>query len=139
MGQEASTFTIGAFAASAGVGVETIRFYQRKGLLAQPSRADGAIRRYGPADVQRLLFIRSAKALGFRLDEIGELLRLEDGTHCGQARSIAEVKLADIREKLVDLSRMEAALSGLVQACDVAKGPVSCPLISSLHGINSDP
>lgn len=124
---------IGQFGAMTGVSVETIRFYQRKGLLPQPPRQAGSIRRYGIADIERLRFIRSAQSLGFSLDEISELLRLEDGAHCQEASSLAEEKLEQVRAKLSDLSRIEAALSGLVQACRVSRGKVACPLIASLH------
>lgn len=72
--------TIGVFAKAAGVNVETIRFYQRKGLLLEPDKPYGSIRRYGEADVTRVRFVKSAQRLGFSLDEIAELLRLEDGT-----------------------------------------------------------
>lgn len=125
--------TIGVFAKAAGVNVETIRFYQRKGLLPEPDKPYGSIRRYGDADVTRVRFVKSAQRLGFSLDEIAELLRLDDGTHCDEASSLAERKLKDVREKLKDLVRMEAALSGLVCACHAAKGDVSCPLIASLQ------
>ncbi len=125
--------TISAFAKAAGVGVEAIRFYQRKGLLAEPARPRGGIRRYGEADVRRLQFVKTAQRLGFSLDEIGELLRLEDGTHCAEARALAEHKLKDVRGKLADLARMETALSGLVRACRARKANVSCPLIASLQ------
>ena len=133
MEQHDGRLTIAEFAASAGVGVETIRFYQRRGLLPSPPRRDGAIRRYGAADVQRLRFIRSAQSLGFSLDQVAELLRLEDGAHCKEASSIAEAKLTDIRIKLAELSRMEVALTALVQACHVRRGKVSCPLIEAFH------
>jgi MerR family mercuric resistance operon transcriptional regulator len=126
--------TIGAFAKAAGVNVETIRFYQRKGLLSEPDKPYGGIRRYGESAVKRLRFVKSAQRLGFSLDEIAELLRLEDGTHCAEASSLAEHKLKDVREKLADLARMEAVLSGLVRACHTRKGDVSCPLIASLQG-----
>lgn len=125
--------TIGAFAKAAGVNVETIRFYQRKGLLLEPDKPYGGIRRYGEADVARVRFVKSAQRLGFSLDEIGDLLRLEDGTHCDEASHLAEHKLKDVRDKLADLARMEAALSALVGACHARKGNVSCPLIASLQ------
>lgn len=125
--------TIGAFAKVAGVHVETIRFYQRKGLLPEPDRLYGSIRRYDVTDVARARFVKSAQRLGFSLDEIGELLRLEDGTHCAEASKLAEQKLKDVREKLVDLTRMEATLSELVCACHATKGNISCPLIASLQ------
>lgn len=125
--------TIGEFGALAGINVETIRFYQRKTLLAEPPRQAGSIRRYGAADVARLRFIKSAQSLGFSLDEVGELLKLEDGAHCKQASSLAEVKLVEIRRKLAELARMEVVLSGLVKACRVGRGKVACPLIASFH------
>ena len=126
-------FTIGAFAKAASVNVETIRFYQRKGLLLEPDKPYGSIRRYGEADVTRVRFVKSAQRLGFSLDEVAELLQLEDGTHCEEASSMAEHKLRDVREKLADLTRMEAVLSQLVCACHARKGSVSCPLITSLQ------
>lgn len=129
--------TIGAFAKSSGVNVETIRFYQRRGLLPEPDKPYGGIRRYSETDVARVLFVKSAQRLGFSLDEIAELLRLEDGTHCDEASSLAEHKLKDVREKLADLRHMEAALSGLVRACHARKGNVSCPLIASLQAANA--
>lgn len=125
--------SIGAFAQAAGVHVETIRFYQRKGLLPQPDRPLGGIRRYGDADVARVRFVKSAQQLGFSLDEVAELLQLHDGTQCTQARTLAEHKLIDIRQKLADLTRMESALTGLVAQCCCTTGPVACPLISALQ------
>lgn len=133
MEHDLNNLTIGALATTACVNVETIRFYQRKGLLAEPDRPYGSIRRYGEADVSRVKFVKSAQRLGFSLDEIAELLRLEDGTHCGEARVLAERKLLDVREKLNDLNRMESALAKLVANCRAARGTVSCPLISALH------
>ncbi len=126
--------TIGAFAKAAGVNVETIRFYQRKGLLPEPDKPYGGIRRYGRAEVARLRFVKSAQRLGFSLDEIAELLRLDDGAHCEEASRLAEQKLLDVREKLADLTRMEAVLSELVHACHARKGNISCPIIASLQG-----
>ncbi|TCT07053.1 Hg(II)-responsive transcriptional regulator [Paralcaligenes ureilyticus] len=126
--------TIGTFAKAAGVNVETIRFYQRKGLLPEPDKPYGSIRRYGTVDVTRVRFVKSAQRLGFSLDEIAELLKLDDGAHCDEASLLAEHKLQDVREKMVDLSRMETVLSELVHACHARKGNVSCPLIASLQG-----
>lgn len=125
---------IGAFAAAAGVKVETIRFYQRQGLLPQPTRAHGTIRRYGSADVARVKFVKSAQRLGFSLDEIAGLLALDDGTHCTEARRVAEQKLADVRAKLDDLRRIESVLAELVTRCHAGRGTISCPLIAALHG-----
>jgi len=125
--------TIGIFAKAAGVNVETIRFYQQKGLLPKPDRLYGSIRRYGAADVARVKFVKSAQRLGFSLDEIGELLKLEDGMHCTEAREIAERKLADVKRRLADLQRIEVALNGLVERCAANRGKVMCPLIGSLQ------
>jgi MerR family mercuric resistance operon transcriptional regulator len=134
MENNGGNLTIGVFAKTAGVNVETIRFYQRKGLLPEPDKPHGSIRRYGEADVTRVRFVKSAQRLGFSLGEISELLRLEDGTHCEEARSLAEHKLKDVHEKMADLARMEAVLSELVYACHEQKGNVTCPLIASLQG-----
>ena len=125
--------TIGAFALVASVNVETIRFYQRKGLLLAPDKPYGSIRRYGVADVNRVRFVKSAQRLGFSLDEIAELLRLQDGTHCDEASRLAEHKLKDVRAKLSDLARMETALSQLVCDCHASQADVSCPLIAALQ------
>ncbi|MCS1061726.1 MerR family DNA-binding protein, partial [Escherichia coli] len=105
--------TIGVFAKAAGVNVETIRFYQRKGLLREPDKPYGSIRRYGEADVVRVKFVKSAQRLGFSLDEIAELLRLDDGSKFEEASSVAEHKRKDVREKMADLARMETVLSEL--------------------------
>lgn len=133
MDRNLQNLTIGAFAQASGVNVETIRFYQRKGLLPEPDRPHGSIRRYGEADVRRLVFIKSAQRLGFSLDEIGELLQLQDGTHCQEAKVLAEHKLEDVREKLADLLQLEAALTELVSACRARRGSISCPLIAALQ------
>ena len=128
------TMTIGGLAKATGVHVETIRYYQRRGLLVEPERPYGGIRRYGTTDRERLTFVKAAQRLGFSLNEIVELLRLEDGTHCGEASTLAEHKLRDVREKLADLQRIEQTLTELVQACHERQGSISCPLIASLHG-----
>lgn len=125
--------TIGAFAKAAGVNVETIRFYQHKGLLPTPDRPYGSIRRYGEADVARVKFVKAAQRLGFSLDEIGQLLRLEDGANCNEAAELAALRLGDVRDKLADLTRIEAVLSTLVSECHAHEGNVSCPLIAALH------
>ena len=127
------TFTISKLAQAAGVNVETIRFYQRRGLLAEPAKPLVGIRRYGEAEVARMLFIKSAQRIGFTLDEIAQLLQLDDGTQCKEARTIAEHKLADVRKRLQDLQRIEAALTQLVDRCASRRGQVSCPLIAALQ------
>lgn len=128
------SLTIGAFAKEAGVNVETIRFYQRAGLLPEPRKPPGGIRRYGPTDVARLRFVKSAQRLGFSLEEIRGLLRLEDGTHCEDARLLSEKKLAEVRAKLSALRRIESALAKMVADCSKRRGTISCPLIAALHG-----
>ncbi|TAM48994.1 MAG: Hg(II)-responsive transcriptional regulator [Paraburkholderia sp.] len=133
MNDEPGNLTIGAFAKAAGVNVETIRFYQHKGLLATPERPYGSIRRYSDADVERVKFVKAAQRLGFSLDEVGQLLTLEDGTHCSEAAELATQRLIDVRAKLADLARIEAALSRLVSECHSHPGNVSCPLIAALH------
>ncbi|TAK17218.1 MAG: Hg(II)-responsive transcriptional regulator [Acidobacteria bacterium] len=125
--------TVGTFAAAAGVNVETIRFYQRKGLLPNPGRSYGTIRRYGESDVARVKFVKSAQRLGFSLEEIADLLALEDGTHCNEARELATQKLDNVRGKIDDLRRIESVLSQLVSRCRGARGGVTCPIIAALH------
>lgn len=133
MKEARETLTIGVLAESAGVNVETIRFYQRKGLMQEPDRPLGGIRRYGEPDLARVRFIKSAQRLGFSLDEVADLLKLESGSHCTEAREQAERKLADVRARLGDLRRIESALQGLVERCCAASGPVQCPMIAALQ------
>ncbi|OJX03977.1 MAG: MerR family transcriptional regulator [Burkholderiales bacterium 70-64] len=125
MNTDPDSLTIGAFAKAAGVNVETIRFYQLKGLLPTPDRPYGSM--------ARVKFVKAAQRLGFSLDEIGQLLKLEDGTHCSEAAELAALRLDDVRAKLSDLRRIEAALSTLVGECHAHQGNVSCPLIAALH------
>jgi MerR family mercuric resistance operon transcriptional regulator len=131
--EPAAGLSIGALASAAGVGVETVRYYQRRGLLGVPPRGTGSIRRYGEAHAQRLKFIKAAQRLGFRLDEVAQLLRLDDGTQCTKARRLAEAHLGEVKERLRDLRRVEAALARLVKRCDSARGMVACPLIAALE------
>lgn len=127
-----ANFTIGAVAKACGVHVETVRYYQRRGLLDEPRRPSGGVRRYGEMTIRRLRFIRRAQALGFTLDEIAELLRLERTPDCGRARKLASARLADVAAKLADLERMRAALAALVKACAAGRDPRSCPIVESL-------
>ncbi|MBI3431146.1 MAG: Hg(II)-responsive transcriptional regulator [Hydrogenophilales bacterium] len=125
--------TISKLAQAAGVNVETIRFYQRRGLLAEPDKPLGGIRRYAPTDVARVQFIKAAQRIGFTLDEVAQLLLLDDGTQCSEARAIAERKLADVRRRLADLQRIEDVLTQLVGRCAAKRGKVRCPLIDALQ------
>jgi MerR family mercuric resistance operon transcriptional regulator len=126
-------FTIGELGKVTGIHVETIRFYQRRGLLVEPQRPLGGIRRYGEAEAARIQFIKSAQKLGFNLDEIITLLTLEDGTHCKEASKIAQLKLIEVRRRLADLRRMEKILANLIGECERQRGKICCPLISSLQ------
>jgi MerR family mercuric resistance operon transcriptional regulator len=133
MNELPESLTIGVLAQAADINVETIRFYQRKGLMQEPERPLGGIRRYSDSHLARVRFIKSAQRLGFRLDEIAQLLKLEDGSHCTEAREQAEHKLADVRARLADLQRIESALQNLVERCCAASGQVRCPLIAALQ------
>lgn len=134
MAKQASSLSIGTLAKAAAVNVETIRFYQRKGLLQKPRHGHGQIARYTATDVSRVRFIKAAKGLGFTLAEVGVLLTLEDGTHCTEARDMAQQKLSDVRHKLAVLRKMESALEQVVAGCCASKGDNFCPLIASLQG-----
>lgn len=125
--------TIGDFASAAGVNVETIRFYSRRGLIDEPPRDYEKIRRYSDADVARVRFVKSAQGLGFTFDEIARLLRLEDGTHCDEARRVAEEKLAMVRAHLAELKGVEVVLTALIRQCAATKGNTCCPLIDALQ------
>ena len=126
-----STLTIGRLARAAGVGVETVRYYQRRQLLPVPPAGDGTFRTYPPETVDRLRFIRRAQQLGFSLDEIATLLRLEDGRDRETIRAIAADKRASIHEKIADLQRMEAVLAQLVCECEAATKADPCPIIAA--------
>ena len=124
--------TIGQLAAAAGVNVETVRYYQRRDLLAQPERPTGGIGRYPTSALTRLRFIKRSQSLGFSLDDVQALLSLDDGRSCTAARAIGEHKLADVRQRIQTLRALEAALQKLVSQCSAAKRKVSCPLIEAL-------
>ena len=124
--------TIGQVAAQADVHKETIRYYQRLGLLDEPRRQAGTIRRYGAEAVARLRFIKRAQQLGFSLDEVKKLLLLEDGQDCAATRKLAEQKLAVIRGRVRDLQRMARMLQALIDECHKGKRPRCCPIINTL-------
>jgi len=124
--------TIGALAAAAGVGVETVRYYQRRGLIEEPARQYGSVRRYGPVEVARIGFIRRAQELGFTLEEIGTLLALEDGTDRRSIRRIAAARLAQIRARIANLSRMEHALAHVLHDCEAHPGAPRCPIVAAI-------
>jgi MerR family mercuric resistance operon transcriptional regulator len=124
--------SIGQLAAKADVGVETVRYYQRQGLLEQPSKALGGQRRYAPDHVKRLRFIKRAQALGFTLAEIRGLLQLADGRGCAAVRSLAVHKVQLIERKLADLTAIHQALSELIHECDANVSNTCCPIIDLL-------
>jgi MerR family mercuric resistance operon transcriptional regulator len=124
---------IGALSRSANVHIETIRYYERIGLLAAPTRTAAGYRSYGLEHLKRLSFIRRARELGFSLDEVRALLRLVDqpGRSCVAARELAEHHLAEVRAKIADLRAMEGVLKTVVARCKEGNPP-DCPLIESL-------
>ena len=124
--------TIGKLAQASGVHIETIRYYQRRGLLPEPARPAGSVRRYGTGTVARLGFIRRAQELGFTLEEVKALLRLGETPNCRDARSLAAKKLSLVESRLAGLARMRTALRSLIVQCDRG-GARCCPIIESLQ------
>lgn len=135
MSTNASCMTIGRLARASSVGVETIRFYEREGLLDEPARTASGYRQYPPETAERLGFIRRAKALGFSLAEIRELLALaEPRDSRARVKALTEHKLAQIERRIDELRRMREALADLNRQCS-GHGPVEgCPIIETLGG-----
>lgn len=134
MDRTSSPIAIGALSRATGVNIETIRYYERVGLLPAPPRSLGGYRLYGHDHARRLLFIRRARALGFALDEVRTLLRLGDKRErsCAAVRDLAGTHLADVRGKIADLRRMERILAEMVATCADGMLP-DCPLIETLY------
>jgi MerR family mercuric resistance operon transcriptional regulator len=126
--QAKNSDTIGGLAKAAGVGVETVRYYQRRGLLPEPARPPGEVRRYGEQDVRRLRFIRSAQAAGFTLNEIGELLALDAADDRARARALAQARVAALDARIAELREARDALAGLATACASKRGG-PCPIL----------
>lgn len=132
------TGTIANLAREGGVGVETVRYYQRRGLLRTPEKSGGSalsggIRRYGDEDVRRLRFIRSAQAAGFTLEQIGELLALDAGHDRARAWALARERITALDGKIAELQAARASLARLAQACAASDaGP--CPIIEAFEG-----
>ena len=126
-----TALTIGKFAAAGGVGVETIRYYQRRGLLDAPDRgAHGEVRRYGEPELRRLRFIRSAQAAGFTLEQIGELLALDATDDRARARALANERLAALDARIAELDAARRSLRKLATECGKGgQGP--CPIIAA--------
>ncbi len=127
--------TIGKLAKRVNVNIETIRYYERRGLIPKPRRRESGYREYSDETTKRILFIKRAKDLGFSLKEVDELfsLKISPGTTCSDVKSKAEEKIADIEDKIKTLQRMKKALFKLSKACSGA-GPVSeCPILEALE------
>ena len=125
---------IGKVARRADVGIETIRFYEREGLIDEPPRGSSGYRHYPGSVVPRLLFIKQAKSLGFTLREIKELLslRLDPETTCADVKQRTEVKIGDIEEKICSLQRMKKALVKLTESCSGSGPAADCPILDAL-------
>lgn len=128
--------TIGQVAKRAGIGVETVRFYEREGLLEEPQRRPSGYRQFDEGIVARLRFIRRAKELGFTLKEIKELLLLKLGpqTTCADVKCRAEAKITDIEAKIDSLKRMRRSLVKLTKACSGGGETSDCPILDALDG-----
>lgn len=127
-----SDLTIGSVAKLAGIHVETIRYYQRRGLLTKPDKRTGAYRQYPAEIVKRIHFIKRAQVLGFTLEEVGELLDLSEANTCAETRELAMHKIALINQKMADLAAMQHVLADLVTKCDTNQVDSSCPIIMTL-------
>jgi MerR family mercuric resistance operon transcriptional regulator len=127
----AENYTIGGLARAGNVGVETVRYYQRRRLIPVPVKRTRGFRYYGPETLERLRFIRRAQALGLSLEEIRQLLGLDRKRACGTTRALAAQRLALIETKLRDLTILRDALAALVQECD-ERGGSSCPILTRL-------
>jgi Hg(II)-responsive transcriptional regulator len=130
------SLTIGRLARAADVGVETIRYYQQRGVLPVP-RSSGAFRYYPVELVDRIRFVKRAQELGFSLDEIMELLRLEDGANRSSIRRIATDRLDQIERKLSDLRSMQRVLKHLIAECEHTRADLPCPIIATLAAARS--
>ncbi len=127
-----SDLSIGKLAEAAGVNIETIRYYQRRGLLDEPPKPLGGHRRYSRDHAKRVRFIKRAQALGFKLDEVGALLMLDTGRGCAETRALADHKRMLIERKMADLATLHQELGDLIRQCDADGGAEQCPIIDVL-------
>ena len=134
------SLTIGALAKRAGVGVETVRFYERRGLVRRPARPRAGYRAYPDEAIGRIRFIRNAQALGFTLQEVKELLalRVTAGTSCAAVRSRASAKVADVKRRLTDLERIRMALEKLIAVCPGRGALADCTILEALDSAEVD-
>lgn len=128
------TLKIGEVAAQAAVNIQTLRYYERRGLLEAPERSASGYREYPPETVQLIRFVKRAQDLGFTLAEIEELIALRDanGRQRGNVRVLAEAKMRDIDKKLAQLQAMRSALYTLIDSCVCGKGRPTCPILEAL-------
>tara|TARA_R110001592_G_scaffold122613_1_gene329521 strand:+ start:108 stop:494 length:387 start_codon:yes stop_codon:yes gene_type:complete len=126
------TKSISKVAKELHINIETVRFYERKGLIEQPTKPEVGYRHYPDETVSRIRFIKRAQELGFTLEEIANLLSLEDRP-CHQVRSLAEYKLCAVEEKIANLQRLEKALNALLVQCASNEDDSHCPIINSLQ------
>jgi MerR family mercuric resistance operon transcriptional regulator len=127
-----TSVTIGDVAGAAGVTVETVRFYEREGLIKKPPRPEDGYRKYPASVIGRIRFIKRAQELGFTLREIRELITLQ-AADCAEARELSRRKIAEIDAKVDDLTKIRAALAGLVDACGDPSGVNGCAILESLQ------
>ena len=127
-----SSLSIGQLAQQAGVAIDTVRYYERNALLAPAGRLASGYRRYGATELKRLRFIRRAKALGFSLDEVRELLTLSDERDIAKVKHAAERKLGDIAQRIEELERIRAGLHALIAACPGHGRAEACPILNAL-------
>ena len=125
---------IGALAKQAGVRIDTVRYYERNGLLAPKSRLASGYRRYGEFELARLRFIRRAQALGFSLKEVRELLALSSRRDVARVKRVAQQKLADVKGRIAALERVRSGLATLIAACPGHGRAADCPILNALGG-----
>ena len=125
-------FTIGKLAVAAGVGIETVRYYQRRGILAEPKRANGGFRAYDHSHVECLQFIRRALDLGFSLDDAAELVTLSRLANRKKLRAVARARAAEIRQRMTKLSAVAHALEHLADCCEHTPAGEACPIVAAL-------
>lgn len=127
-----NSLSIGQLAKIAGINVETVRYYERRGLIEQPPRPEQGYRHYPRQTLERILFIKRAQELGFALADVTQLLQLGEA-HCPEVQALAEGKLAGVRARIADLRRLEKVLSNLVHLCQTNPGQSPCPIVESLQ------
>ncbi|WP_119460076.1 MerR family transcriptional regulator [Rhodospirillaceae bacterium SYSU D60014] len=134
MNGRAQRLAIGELSGRTGVNIETVRYYEKIGLVPPPARTEGGHRAYEDAHVARLTFIRRARELGFTLDEVRSLLKLVDGGHayaCADVRAVTVEHLDDVRQKIRDLKRLEQTLNGIASRCE-GGAVLDCPIVEAL-------